>query len=187
MRFHTFLCSSLPYILNANSTLTVLGALSLNTLIMSRKSSKVRSPSPLEEKTSQMRSLNGLTLKIQRDTGYRWPLKYKGTMDILDLEKTNTKGHWISLTLKIQRDTGYRWHYGRLPLKKIIVNRFCWCKIIALLTEVFILYSSYAIWIDQLYTKMAERYGFRLKSSERVKQTQSIYQTITMPICWILS
>lgn len=57
----------IPYILKAYSTLTFLGALSLKTDIMSRKSSNVISPSPLDEKTLVMRSLNGFTYKLKHN------------------------------------------------------------------------------------------------------------------------
>ena len=56
----------LPYILKAYSTLTFLGAPSLNTDIMSRKSSNVMFPSSVEENTSQIRSLNGFTWKLHQ-------------------------------------------------------------------------------------------------------------------------
>jgi len=53
---------SVPNIRNAYSALTVRGAASLKTDIMSKKSSNVQSPSLLELKTLQILSLNGLTL-----------------------------------------------------------------------------------------------------------------------------
>lgn len=58
--------SNLPNILNACSAFTAFGAISLNTDIISRKSSKVQSPSLLELKTLQILSLKGLT----RSSGY---------------------------------------------------------------------------------------------------------------------
>ncbi len=67
LRAATVALVSLPYILKAYSTLTFFGAFSLKTDIMSKKSSNDMFPSPDDEKTSQILSLNGLTCKSQKD------------------------------------------------------------------------------------------------------------------------
>lgn len=68
----------IPYILKAYSTLTLFGAFSLKTDIISKKSSNVRLPSLEDEKTLHILSLNGLTYRkkannVERD-GYSFNL-----------------------------------------------------------------------------------------------------------------
>lgn len=128
----------LPNILKACSAFTAFGAISLNTDIISRKSSKVQSPSLLELKTLHIRSLNGFT----RSSGY-WSILVIGSFAFLlwpTFSGARALNFWWALEISINLITAAE-TYLCLVNKKVLVS-----SIIVFLYKILVFFSSEADW-----------------------------------------